>query len=288
MNPLIQAIEQANYGINHPVQQLFADLRNYQPAKPPPPITLAVNSAYIKGLLTRDFISSQTRQWPLLNDKEMGELIPSVTPWWTGECGHFNHNGNFYVLPRLRKLLHQNIPDLDSTATWKTIERQAIEMLDTHYALVTGLLQEFDGRIIAAGGAITKALLTGDKASDIDLFFIDPHVDRDDASDAEKRAKYDGWLAAAIAYLTDGWLSKLPSPDNHYEVPLLHRKVYVFRNEFVTTVYLSSEESHTKYQFIHRVYPNIGAVLGGFDLGPAMVAYTGTKIVATELGAWSA
>jgi hypothetical protein len=28
--------------------------------------------------------------------------------------------------------------------------------------------------------------------------------------------------------------------------------------------------------------------LGGFDLGPAMVAYTGTRIVATELGAWSA
>lgn len=41
------------------------------------------------------------------------------------------------------------------------------------------------------------------------------------------------------------------------------------------------------YQFIHRVYPNLGSVLGGFDLGPCMVAYDGYDIWATEIGAWS-
>ena len=42
-----------------------------------------------------------------------------------------------------------------------------------------------------------------------------------------------------------------------------------------------------KYQFIHRLYPTLESILGGFDLGPSMVAYDGVDIWATELGAWT-
>lgn len=41
------------------------------------------------------------------------------------------------------------------------------------------------------------------------------------------------------------------------------------------------------YQFIHRIYPTLNSIIGGFDLGPCMVAYDGKDILATPLGAWS-
>jgi len=40
------------------------------------------------------------------------------------------------------------------------------------------------------------------------------------------------------------------------------------------------------YQFVHRVYPTLGSIIGGFDLGPCMLAFDGRMIWGTTLGAW--
>jgi len=69
----------------------------------------------------------------------------------------------------------------------------------------------------------------------------------------------------------------------------IERRLYITNVKFITY----EDQHHTSwqnictYQFIHRIYPNLGSILGGFDLGPSMVAYDGRNILATEFGAWT-
>ena len=71
---------------------------------------------------------------------------------------------------------------------------------------------------------------------------------------------------------------------------------YITRNEYVTTLYVTKRDINDnnikyddiyKYQFIHRIYPNMSSIIGGFDLSICMIAFDGDTIYATPLGAWS-
>jgi len=63
---------------------------------------------------------------------------------------------------------------------------------------------------------------------------------------------------------------------------------HIKRNEYTTTLYITSDTNHIyEYQFIHRIYPDISSIIGGFDLSICMVAYDGKQIYATPLGTWS-
>jgi hypothetical protein len=292
-NPLVQAIDPnlnwTNNGIQGPrgvPDHLDNPLaRAVRATQPNPP--LIVDENLIRGLLTRDFVSRKTRQWSLLTDKQMQTTLDITLPWLQGSLTGFEYSSNIFVVGRVYK--SPRIDTIEEGKQWPNVEKATIHRLESNYPLITALLEEYHGRLIAAGGAVNWHLHRIDRKtdSDIDLFFIDPDIENDSISELAKQEKATSFLLEAVSFLVDQWLNH---PPEDYTDEADGQYAYVCRGEFVTTIYLTSGKysDPMKYQFIHRVYPNIGSVLGGFDLGPAMIAYTGRKIVATELGAWSA
>jgi hypothetical protein len=236
---------------------------------------------YFRGILTRDYICRKDRSWKLLDEDAMVDMLDLVE-----EQMDFDDKSLGEVLNCFVTQPYWNHPA--DSVDWPTIQKGAIETLDLNFPLITQLLQFLHGRIVAAGGAIFKAVERAHTNkyvthTDIDLFFIDADIESDLFSDEEKISKANAVLVSAITYLTDSWTRGVYCGDEFVD-----RHVIICRNEFVTTVYLCADSHESKIQFIHRVYPTIGSVLGGFDLGPCMVAYDGQRITGTEFGVWSA
>jgi hypothetical protein len=240
---------------------------------------------HVAGLLTRDAICRKTRNWPLLSATEMETILSETADFRGFRPAAFTRLQEKYCMAhaqRTRSALNK---------TWQEAEKDALQLLDDYFPYTDRLLYMGEGKLVVAGGAVFKAIYA-EQANDIDFFFVDPLVETLDPKSA--REKYDGWLAFTIGLLADSWLRDDRSHPNSFNDiqgsdPRPTSNVYVLRSEFVTTVHLVSSWQHDiKYQFIHRVYPSIGAILGGFDLGPCMMATDGQRIFATELGAWSA
>lgn len=273
----------------------IADTPFWAQQKPRIDIPATIPEALIKALLFRDFVARRMKTWNLVTEQQWAYLYeatsqlrqnriydyctkiavqPTFNPLQeipTETASEPVHS--FYVINRSR------MPPNCKLHSWNTYQKIAIRLLKDSFTLLKSLLREFHGLLIAAGGSVAKSLAgVWLGRSDVDLFFVDPDVE-DDRSDEEKTALQNYRLTQAIAFLSDQWLNFKGGPT---------AQVFILRNEHVVTVHLFSDEFDSKYQFILRVYPSIGAVLGGFDIGPAMVAYTGWEIVATELGAWSA
>jgi hypothetical protein len=140
-------------------------------------------------------------------------------------------------------------------------------------------------RIIAAGGAVAKAIWQRHLTCDVDLFFID---------DISKGFSYDPFehLCEVIKQIDTAWL-----------IHPTHRS-HIVRNENAVSYYAgaiidSGYTKYTQYQFVLRVYPSVGHVLGGFDIQAAAVALVcvggncsinpapAYKIVTTKFGQWS-
>ena len=239
----------------------------------------------VQGIMTRDAICRKTRNWPLLSPSKM-ELVRQRT--------QFLRSGNSVGLAEFRQkyCVAPPLHPIDFTIdTWQQTEQDALEHLEGCFPCSLDLLKHFEGRIVAAGGAVFKALY-GEKADDIDFFFVDPEVEHLDAKSAQ--LKYDDLLAEVVSWLSARWLREERKHPEWWGPGVVEggpavNNVYILRSEFVTTVHLvSTYFDDIKYQFIHRIYPSIGSILGGFDLGPAMVATDGHRILATELGAYSA
>ncbi len=133
------------------------------------------------------------------------------------------------------------------------------ELLLASFPLLGIILKPACGRFILAGGAVAKSLwMSCDQrlTCDADLFFIseDPNIDATRV------------LRSTIAQM-------------RAEDPSL----VCTRNANTVTVYSNG----AKYQFVLRVYPSIGHVLGGFDIQAAAVAFDGDSYIATEFGEWS-
>ena len=239
----------------------------------------------VQGIMTRDFISRKTHNWPLLSAAEMADILQQ-TAFLRNK--HSSELAEFQMQNCMARSLY---PMEDNMGSWRQVENDAHDNLQEYFDCSLDLLKHFEGKIVAAGGAVFKALY-GERGSDIDFFFVDPEVEHLDAKSAQ--LKYDDLLAEVVSWLSARWLGgerKLPDywgPGVMEGGPAVSN-VYILRSEFVTTVHLvSTYFDDIKYQFIHRIYPSIGSILGGFDLGPAMVATDGYRIMATELGAYSA
>lgn len=256
--------------------------RTYSVVNPPTKPSLTVNEELIRGLLTRDFISRKIRQWRLLTDDEMQDTLTATLPWLQGTYENFDYSGDVHIVGRRHAVASFDVASI----TWPQLENDTIQRLEMNYPCITALLEEYQDRLIAAGGAVNYLLHNNESQGvrDIDLFFVDSQVEQCSVSDDTKQDKATAFLVEVVTFLVDMWLNRPPAAcvEDHH-----NRMAYIFRGEFVTTVFLNSSNNSVKYQFIHRVYPSIAAVLGGFDLGPAMIAFTGRQIVATELGAWS-
>lgn len=134
--------------------------------------------------------------------------------------------------------------------------------LNKKHPFIDELLLKFKDHLVACGGAICKSIIGWQYSmkEDIDLFFYNLSVEEADRLRIE-----------VIEFLITEHKGN---------------KIYITRNEFVTTIHIHGERKY-KYQLIHRIYPNIAAILGGFDIGACMVAYDGEKLYTTPLGSWS-
>jgi len=175
---------------------------------------------------------------------------------------------DFYIVNRVQKLNHNHNK---KAPLWIDRQQRAINNLSSTYRALTPLLQQFNGRLIAAGGAIAKAVVQAayngyqTSLTDVDIFFIG---DQDPMET----------LIEAVAFLIEFW----DAADGDENQWLNHS--YVVWNANVTTVYLTGVNDNFKYQFIHRLYPTEASVLGGFDIGACMVSYDGHRISGTEMG----
>lgn len=163
---------------------------------------------------------------------------------------------------QLRKTLHP----LPYVTVWQhsKIQNNSLDradmVLNSMYPKLAGLLQL---GLVAAGGAIVRSIWGGMMLGlcDIDLFFV--------GSDPAAATKL---LYASIEFLIKG------SEDS----------VRVVRNKHTVTVTILHPRGRVfqDYQFMLRLYPSIGHILGGFDIPAAAVAYTADGFVATDFGKW--
>lgn len=201
----------------------------------------------VLSVLTQDSYYRKLQKWPLI---ELNDKCHQTDYFRTEDMLFLKHK--YYVSG-------VNMPGFE-------------DKLIRNYPHVNKLLHKFRNHLIAAGGAIMKSCFDEfNRRTDIDLFFH--NLDIEEAN----QLRLD-----AILFLVDCWKC-----DEDFE----YVKIYTQRNEYVTTVRVEFENGDCSvcfvYQFIHRIYPDISSILGGFDLSIAMVAYDGAKVYATPLGAWS-
>jgi hypothetical protein len=168
---------------------------------------------------------------------------------------------------------------------------ERIERACQTYPLLQSILEQHPGKLAVCGG-----FYTGDYwgSGDVDFFFhgVDPE-------------EADQLLASLVNYILDNYEAAYASKVKSVHA-IRSSSVYahIERRQYVTNVLISSRRDRTMengknlhdsssihftqvYSFIHRLYPTLGSIIGGFDLGPCMVAYDGRHVYATELGAWS-
>ena len=139
--------------------------------------------------------------------------------------------------------------------------------IDQRFIHINKLLSKFEGHLVVCGGAIINSIFGYHTNSDVDLFFYDLTTE-----------EADKMRVNVIEFL----INLLKKDDNGTLI------YHIKRNEYTTTLYVTSEEDdYFEYQFIHRIYPDISSIIGGFDLSICMVAYDGKQIYTTPLGAWS-
>jgi hypothetical protein len=205
----------------------------------------------VTDVLTQDSYYRKLQKWPLIKINSKTFII--------------NYKRNVDDIYTLGMKMNKNpfIPDL-------TFDRLYQGTINFYFPCTTKLLKEFKGNIVAAGGAITKSILTeiGRKEcwfNDIDFFFYNLTIE--DADNLRIRA---------IQFL----IHKLSQQEN--------TTFHVKRNVYTTTLYATIEERKiVQYQFIHRIYPDISSIIGGFDISACMIAYDGDDLYTTPLSYWS-
>ena len=219
------------------------------------------NNDCIKDIMIIDRHSRRTKSWPLVNREDWHqyqiESILGSSPHMSCLCNKYSSLSPVKRNRKLDKALN-NFP-------------YAEDLLNKHY-----------GKLAICGGCFTNRF-SRFGVMDVDFFFH---------SCTETEANQ--ILEDCIVFLCSKLKSNLNEfgglhPNTDYTIKIsLERKLYVTN---VLALFIGKDNNRTdlirKYQFIHRVYPNLGCVLGGFDIGPSMIAFDGKDYWATELGAFS-
>ena len=201
----------------------------------------------ISDLLTQDSYYRKLKEWPLLTFEEISPIC------LRRKIDEMFHTTNVYM----NQKYEYNVIRLSNIS----------ENIDKRFPNINKLLIKYKGHLVASGGAVLKSIFALNKISDVDLFFYNLTIE-----EAEKIR------IEAIEFLIKLW------DVDHYPSVNYHIK----RNKYTTTLYVICEENDIyEYQFIHRIYPNMSSIIGGFDLSICMAAYDGEQLYATPLGAWS-
>jgi len=216
-----------------------------------------ISKEEINSLLTQDAYYRKICIWPLFTTKDIiGNEVQKITT-------------EYFLVSKM----YEN----NTILTNNSLEKFTKDINDKH-PFTTELLIKFNGHIVACGGAVAKNLISNSNTyynhypdtEDIDLFFY--NLNSEDASKLR---------IEIIEFLINKWKS------NNEKI-----KIRILRNEFVTTIYFIDKKDEYRsdthsYQLIHRIYPNISSIIGGFDINVCMVAYDGNEVYATPLGTWA-
>jgi len=183
----------------------------------------------------------------------------------------------------------RNYPDfvISNDAILTQLETSAtdhIQNLYKYYPHLPLLFSKYKGKIAVCGGLITKLLTsTMHDLSDCDIFFYNC---------TETEATNILFHCMAIICSSNDINNSL---GNNNEMQVNGNVIRVEHKLNVTSIIIgpnpnlrrSEYREILKYQFIHRVYSSLDSIIGGFDLGPCMLAFDGDMIYGTPLGAWS-
>lgn len=223
----------------------------------------------VRAILSLDLLSRRTQKWPLVPSHLWGHFYDYN--WFSQDNPYLSSRSNRY-----KKHAY-------SVDTSKQMKINSIDRILKLYPALQVLLLENFGKMALCGGIFTSDWIS---TSDVDLFFHNCTV-----SEAETM------IRNAVIYLASDPQRaagvdrvKQHHETNHTYEAQIERRLYV-TNVVITIRYLYHGASNfevRKYQFIHRIYPSLDNIIGGFDLGAAMIAYDGETLWATELGAWCA
>ena len=229
----------------------------------------------VVSLLTQDDYYRRQRKWPLIAHKDLRSCNRRLSHDLFGITSQINSE---FPAP-LTKIINE---------------------INSLYPFTNELLDKFQNNLIVCGGAICKSILKypyphiRTKTDDIDFFFYDLDVYQANEMRIE-----------IIEYMITIWKSCVGKNvvryhnDIHTDIERKNKvllqdvKFYIQRNEYVTTLHVEElcdfdvNPRVYMYQFIHRIYPDVSSIIGGFDLSASALAYNGKDIFTTPLGAWS-
>ena len=203
----------------------------------------------IKPILTQDSHYRKAQKWPLLSSESFNLI---------------KHHKNIGIIKML------NVKHEKETDNIKININNFVENINNKFRFINDVLDKFRGHLVVCGGSIVNTIFRPQhqqkKHTDIDLFFYDLNIE-----EANKMR------ISVICEIINNWKSRWDG-----------EKYIVKRNEFVSSIYIFYDDVLlVEYQLIHRIYPDISSIIGGFDIGACMLAYDGHEIYATPLGAWS-
>jgi len=151
----------------------------------------------------------------------------------------------------------------------------AIHMFEFHALLF--LLSKYRGKLTLCGGLpslfVVQNVSAGSGVMDADLFFHNVTIE-------EANKILEDCVATIVAT----------------ETKIERQSVRIERRQHITNVVVHSgiqaepvygSQCTRVYQFIHRIYPSLDAILGGFDIPLCMFAYDGTTVWGTDIACWS-
>jgi len=217
----------------------------------------------LTDLLTQDSYYRKLQEWPLINLSNLMRKNREVDDIFLIDQYNFSRKGESLSLDM----------------------KQFQNTINEKHPYVTDLLIKFKDHLVACGGAIAKIVNDYWCRGDIDLFFYNLDIEEANKMRIE-----------AIKIIINSF-EKNKTKDSTINY-------YISRNECVTTLYVTRNDNEYveeygyerddiamdniyEYQFIHRIYPNMSSIIGGFDISACMVAYDGEQIYATPLGVWS-
>lgn len=220
--------------------------------------------------LSREYVRRKTQTWPL--------------HIYTPE-NHRSHNE-----ADKRKQLRENVRSktdcLFIGTTYMNEFRFCTDVFDK-FVYLRGLLEKYYGKLVVCGGCFTNSDNYG-AMKDVDIFFYD--CTQEEADDILKGAV--GYLVASF-YADPDKIYFDDMRDERYSAQIqVERKINV-TNVCIYKCYRYNHDGGRyaelcyKYQFIHRIYPTIGHILGGFDLACSAMAYDGVNYLTTDLGKWT-
>jgi hypothetical protein len=210
------------------------------------PSSTTINTEFIYRLLIEDMITRKQRNWRLLTQDELSTILPARLL-----AEDIKHDmlciGNEYL-------------EVNNYIVWTEHSAHAIGIHKEKFPEAVHILEMFEGSAIIAGGSVCRSLYNDVGGSDCDIFFHGNAY----------RVYSDGETSLTSRIKTV--IEKLAN---------LHPDMTVYRTTRAITIVIA----RVTYQFVLRLYPTLGHIVGGFDIPAAGLLYDGATITGTRVSA---